>query len=150
MSNEHDSILILGIGSPFGADRVGWEAVELLRVEPALARARLEVSDRPGAGLLTLLQGVDTAILIDAVLSDSRPGTLHHLDPATLARGTRTSNHGFGVADALALGRVLGNLPPRLHLLGISAAGDHPPVLDAGALVALVLAMLRETTASSD
>lgn len=140
---DHD-ILILGVGSPFGADRAGWEAVELLRETGGLEGVRFETSDRPGARLLSMLEGVWNAIIIDALLCSAPPGTPLRIDPWTLAPGERSSNHGFGVADALALGRALGALPPRLSVIGISAEGNRVPTIDGPALTGLVRSILQE------
>lgn len=138
------NVLILGVGSPFGADRAGWEAVELLRETGGLEEVRFETSDRPGARLLSLLEGVWNAIIIDALLCSAPPGTPLRLDPETLSRGDRSSNHGFGVADALALGKALGALPPRLAVIGISAEGNRVPTIDGPALTGLVRSILQE------
>jgi len=144
VSNASSDLLVLGIGSPFGADRVAWEVVDRLRGDPRYSRLRLETADRPGAGLATYLQGVRAAILFDALLSDAPPGSLHRLHPAQLAPGDRTSNHGFGVADALALGRALGILPPRLALVGIAVAAEGEPVIDLPALHAMMRELMEE------
>jgi hydrogenase maturation protease len=111
---------------------------------------RMEVADRPGAGLLGLLRGAHAVILIDALACDSPHGTLHRIEPAALALDRGTSNHGFGVADALALGRVLGMLPPRLALIGVSAAGDSPAAIERAALRRMVCAIAQEMRACAD
>jgi hydrogenase maturation protease len=144
VSTEANDLLIVGIGSPFGADRAGWSAIDLLRLEREFSGFRMEVADRPGANLLGLLRDVPAAILLDALWCDSPPGTLHRLDPANLALDTRTSNHGFGVADALALGQVLGTLPRRLALLGISAMGSDVPTIDRATLIEMVRSIAQE------
>ena len=71
-------VRILGIGSPFGDDRVGWEVVERLRTGGYLApfpagAIAAECCDRAGAGLVAHLAGADFAILVDAMRSGAAP-----------------------------------------------------------------------------
>ena len=74
-------------------------------------------------GLLNLLGGVDTAILVDAVQSGADPGTLHRIDESaidTFANGS-DSAHGFGVGETLVLGRSVDpdSLPEVIVVIGI-------------------------------
>jgi hydrogenase maturation protease len=71
-------IRIIGIGSPFGDDAAGLEVARILAQAPQ-PNCEVIVADRPGANLLELLRGTDSAILIDAVRSEGSPGTLHEL-----------------------------------------------------------------------
>lgn len=123
-------VLVLGIGSPFGADRLGWMAVEALAGQGFGSRFEvdLESCDRPGVTLLEYLRGRRHAILIDALIGGLAPGTIRRLTLDELRAGSTLSNHGFGVADALALGGVLGELPEKLTVIGIEAGeGEEPP-----------------------
>lgn len=117
---------VFGIGSPFGDDRIGWEAI---RAAQALGFAqrhglqRLQACDRPGTQLLALLQGLDSAIVIDAMHSGAPPGTLRRLDSAELGGLHDTySTHGFGLAYTLSLGKTLAALPPCLVVYGVEIA----------------------------
>jgi hydrogenase maturation protease len=116
-------IRIIGIGSPFGDDALGLAAARVLERAPP-AGAQVVVVDRPGASLLDLLDGVDAAILIDAIRSGSPPGTLHDLDLRDVLRSSvrPVSSHDFGVAAAIQLADALGKLPARGRLLGIEIA----------------------------
>jgi len=122
------NILILGAGQSLrGDDAVGLETVRLWREQfPETARGvRVELSELPGLALLELLDGMDAAILVDAVHSSAPAGTLHRLGPDELASFTPGSGsaHGWGVAETLQLGRslypALANC--RVTLLGIEA-----------------------------
>ena len=70
--------------------------------------------DGEAASLLACLEGVRTAFLIDACVSGAPPGTVRRLD---LARDGDAlpdlqfglSTHGFGLAEAIALGQALGS-----------------------------------------
>jgi hydrogenase maturation protease len=93
---------------------------------------RLLKLDRPGGRLPAILDGAERALLIDALGGPGAPGAVRRIDPAELAAGgTGLSGHRFGVAEALALARALGLLPPRLALLGILAGcGPWPEPLE--------------------
>ena len=124
-------IQLIGVGSAFGDDRLGWAVVEALQRSSAVqalgpGRVAVSILDRPGAMLLAHWQDTDNVILIDAVHSGDPPGTLHGLTAADLASGgLPASSHGFGIACALELGRALGNLPGRVLLYGIEIDPAH-------------------------
>ena len=112
-------VATVGIGSPFGADRLGWEAIDVLQgVADWPLPVELVKLDRPGVNLLQALSGTDHAILIDALAGESGPP--RRLEPDALAGGGRLSTHAAGVAEVLRLGRTLGGLPTHLLLVGIS------------------------------
>jgi hydrogenase maturation protease len=123
-------VRIIGIGSPFGDDRLGWVAAERLRDSPAVQAAaeRIDISvlDGPGNELIAQWKGADTVVVIDAVRSGAMPGTVHCLDAAEIGDDVRLiSSHGFGLASALALGRALGELPNRTYVCGIELDPAH-------------------------
>jgi hydrogenase maturation protease len=65
------------------------------------------------------------AILVDAVVTGSSPGTIHKWDAAaqTLAgESFRCSTHALGVAEAIEMARALGRLPERVTVYGIEGA----------------------------
>ena len=64
----------------------------------------------------------DTVILIDAVHSGAKPGTIHRFDVHTQTIPTKFfhySTHAFGVAEAIELARTLKQLPQNLIVYGI-------------------------------
>lgn len=83
-------IRVIGIGSPFGDDRVGWYVVELLRGRVS-DTIELLALDRPGAALINWMHGVDWFILIDASGPQDLPGKVQHVDPDRLALPDRRS-----------------------------------------------------------
>ncbi len=117
-----ESCLIIGVGNPHrGDDGVGPRVIEELRsVLPA--SVRMETHDGEPASLMELWQTASTVILVDAVLSGAAPGKVFRLNleetsfPDTFRQH---STHGFGVAEAVALGRVMGRLPERLLFFGV-------------------------------
>jgi len=120
-------IRIIGIGAPFGDDAVGLEVAQILAVQPPPG-CEVLAADRPGAGLIDLLDGIEAAILIDAVCSGAPLGTIHELSFAELARhgGHFVSSHELGVAAAVQLARKLGHAPVRGGMLGIEIAALPP------------------------
>ena len=120
-------IRIIGIGSPFGDDAAGLEAARILAQAPP-PNCEVIVADRPGANLLELLRGIDSAILIDAVRSGAPAGTLHELSFDELSRCEAhfVSSHDLGVAAAVQLARKLGWAPAQGGVLGIEIAHTRP------------------------
>ena len=149
------STRVIGVGSPFGDDRAGWEVVAALEAAlrsgsaPPL-RVDVRACDRPGAALVHMLAGVQHAVIIDAALSaDSPAGSVRWLGEREIGARRATSSHGFGLAEALALARALGDAPPQVSVLAISAThfeGDalSDPVREAVRVaVREVLALIR-------
>ena len=116
---------IIGIGSPFGADQLGWRAVDLLQATPPANTEMLKL-DRPGSLLIRYFSEVADLVLIDAVQAGREPpGTPIRLELRELAAaGCRTSTHGFGVVEALQMARQLGLMPDKLLLIGIETGPD--------------------------
>ncbi len=108
---------VIGIGSPFAGDRAGWLVVD--RLQPLEGVDCLKL-DRPGPALLQQMEGYQQVILVDAVLS-SGPDEVMVLDRPALESLAQPaiSSHAAGVAEAIALGSALGNLPPQLYLVGV-------------------------------
>ena len=136
-------VRILGIGSPVAGDDLGWRLAEALgqaglpRYFPA-GMVHVTLCDRPGSLLLPAMRGARLAILLDAMRSGALPGTVRRLDMLELDDSTGLlSSHGFGVAEALALGRALEDLPPRVLIYGIET-GQAPSLPPPGDLVALL------------
>jgi hydrogenase maturation protease len=133
-------IRILGVGSPFGADRLAWQAVDHL-AGLGLTDCELTKLDRPGSQLLAYLQGVERVVIIDAVRLSDNPGSVITIDLETLHQlEYLTSSHGFGVAEAIALAGQLGQLPSKFHILGIQTGEDttQMPAIDLAALTRMV------------
>lgn len=128
-------IAVISIGQSLrGDDAAGLEAVRLWQEQyPQTARrVRMELAELPGLGLLDLLNGMDAAILVDAVHSSAAPGTLIRIGPEDLASFTPDagSAHGWGVAETLQLG---GSLYPSLADCRISLIGIEAGPMDMGA-----------------
>jgi hydrogenase maturation protease len=116
------SVIIIGVGNPYrGDDGAGLAVARSLR---SRSPRDVEVLERNGepASLIAAWEGADAVILVDAVSSGSKPGTIHALDAVKtpLDRDLfRYSVHAFGVAEAVELSRALGSLPRILWVYGI-------------------------------
>ena len=125
-------IRLYGIGSPFHGDQSGLRLVEeMIRdgFSPDIDGNvfDFQVLDRPGWGLLDCLRGPDPVILVDAMVSGSSPGTIRRIALPDLPHSLSTvSSHSIGVLPVLALGKVLGQLPPCLFLYGVEIAPFSP------------------------
>jgi hydrogenase maturation protease len=120
-----NSIRIIGVGSPKASESVGLLVVDQLnqidfRQDYPDYQISLEKLDHPGPALLDCIQGADLAIIIDALLSDHVPGEVVRLRPDDIVKEEwALSGNELGVAETIALGNVLGELPDRLLILGV-------------------------------
>ena len=116
------SVLILGIGNVYrGDDGAGVIAARRL-ADAQNNRVTVSAHSGEGAGLMDAWAGYDRVILIDAVSSDTPPGTVFRLDASAERIPTsffHYSTHAFSVAEAVELSRTLGTLPPSLVVYGI-------------------------------
>ena len=114
-------IKVLGLGNDLLADDgIGHLAVAAL--EPRLAgRADVEATALHGLALLDLLTGYDAAVVLDAACTGGHPvGTVHEIDPATLARIDSPSPHFAGFPEMLDLAARLDlHFPRRLRILAV-------------------------------
>jgi len=121
-------IVIIGVGQTMrGDDGAGPAAVKAwVKRYPQTqeaAQIRTEIEELPGLNLLSLLQGSDAAIIVDAVQSNNEPGKLHLIqdDSQFLSRDNAQSAHNLGVQETLALARLLRfeDLPELITIIGI-------------------------------
>lgn len=125
------SVAIIGIGSPFGEDQLGWHALRYLRADGGLERENASISymelDRPGMRLLECLRDHPAVVLIDALAcndNNQQQDAIERLDANRLTRdGGKYSSHDIGVAESLALAHALNELPISLTLYGLRRGG---------------------------
>jgi len=116
---------IIGLGSPVGDDRIGWDVVEQLR-ELLPPGVRVEETSDP-LRVLDCPLGCELLIVIDACCGAGPPGSFHRFawpDAQLMTQGG-VSSHGVGLATALELGGLLGKLPPRIVVFAIEAASTE-------------------------
>jgi hydrogenase maturation protease len=138
-------ILVAGLGNELrGDDAAGLLAVRALR---ALAPDGIDIEEHGDAASLTeSMSRHEEVVVIDAVASDSSPGTVLQLSPDAASSRRATSSHGLGLRQAVALTQVLG-ANPTVRVFGITGrvfelgAEPSPGVVRAAAEVA---ARIRE------
>ena len=124
-------VVAVGVGNVYRSDDgVGLAVAERLR--ETAPDIEVVTCEQEPLRLLDAWNGADLALVVDAVSSGARPGTVHRFDaseqpvPATVFRG---STHALGVGDAIELARTLGRLPTRVLVFGIEgerfSAGDR-------------------------
>lgn len=134
-----------------GDDGLGVAAIaRLLRCYRIPPDVRIEDGGTLGLALLGLLAETDRAILVDAVRTESPPGTLVRIDGDEVIDTVRDrlSPHQVGVADVLDAARLIGRYPSRVTLLGLVPETlelnvGRSNAVEAG-LVALVAAIAHE------
>ena len=118
---------VIGIGSPFGADQLGWLVIDALYAKRSLPDIELLHCRQP-AELPQLLAGCDKVILVDAMQAGDPAGTLRRFGPADLpAVGLAVSSHGFGVSEGVRLAATLGCQPAELVILGLEISQPEQP-----------------------
>ncbi len=121
-------MLLVGLGNPVcGDDAVGLrvaERVDALLDERPVPGVRVVTSTRGGFELLDLMAGADAAVVVDCLsVPDARPGAVRHLGLGDLAGCARlVGSHDIGLAEVVALGRLLGvPMPARLEVIAVEA-----------------------------
>jgi hydrogenase maturation protease len=116
--------VIIGMGNPLlSDDGVGITVAHA--VAEHLHALDLTVTELHTGGirLMEAMAGFKQAVVVDAMLSGSTPGTLHRFDPKDFVTTKNTfSSHDTDFATAFDLGRMVGvPLPERVSFWGIEA-----------------------------
>ena len=113
---------VLGVGNEWRRDdAAGLEVARRLRRGVAPGVRVLEREGEP-SGLLDAWEAEPEVVLVDAVSSGAKPGTVYRadaLDAPLSPELFRASTHHLSVAEAVELGRALGRLPQRLEIYAI-------------------------------
>ena len=124
-----EAALVIGVGNALrGDDAAGLVVAGHIR---ALGPPGVEVVEHQGdpVSLMDTWSHRDSVYLVDAVVADGTPGSVHRFDPVSSplpALFGRRGTHGAGVAEAIELARVLGLLPPHLTVYGIAGSSFVP------------------------
>ncbi len=139
--------LIIGCGNADCGDAAAGPLVAR-RLRAMGIEAREESGE--GLALMACWDMAEDAILVDAMATRAAPGSVRLWDLSSEPpprEAFPVSTHGFGVAAALDLARVLGRLPARTRIYGIEGhkfapgAPPSPAVLEAVEQVAVRIAM---------
>ena len=142
-------IKIIGIGSPFGADQLGWEVIKHLKNKLndkyLIENNHVLLSlDRPGTSLLEHMEGADKIVLIDALTGTKKPGQVLRLTADDIDNTTPViSSHNMGLRETLMLGKSLNSLP-EIILFGVDFGDNMGNVIDNGIISRLVSLVIKE------
>jgi len=121
----HAPVRILGCGSPLmGDDGVGLKVIEALKKTELEGLEGLDIADAGvcGLDLLNLLDGASKVIIVDAILTGSRKGSIHLIEGRDLITGTEphtlVSVHDLTITDVLRIGEQVQSLP-EIVVIGI-------------------------------
>jgi hydrogenase maturation protease len=118
--------LVAGIGSPIlGDDGVGIHAIRRLKKKPLPDHVDTQEIGTAGLTLLDSVRGYHRLILVDAMKTGARPGTVAVLSAEEVARAVHLgSGHDADFPSALALGeKLLGeHMPAEVIVLAVEAA----------------------------
>ncbi len=125
-------VRVIGIGSPFGLDRIGWDLIAALQQSEKLQtyldrQLMLESLDRPGVNLLRYFEAAEYVFIIDAVIDDNlaigeiKNYSIEEISSAELLQ----SAHSFGVREALSLAQTLNCVPQKTRIIGISVGQEN-------------------------
>jgi hydrogenase maturation protease len=116
--------MVIGVGNALRRDdAAGLQIAQ--RVRARADRADLSVRELEGEplSLLEMWAGADAVVLVDAIRSGGRPGTIHRLDasrqPLPAALRSSSSTHALGISEAIELARALRRLPRRVLVFGV-------------------------------
>ncbi|MEK7991691.1 MAG: hydrogenase maturation protease [Thiotrichaceae bacterium] len=117
-------IRVIGIGSPYGDDQLGWKVIDALEntfSQPvSLLRCEAPVTD-----LLTYLKQAEFAILVDAIHAELPIGQICSWSQLSLLPETSVSSHGMNLMTLLQLAENLGQSPHQWIVCGIVADSKH-------------------------
>jgi hydrogenase maturation protease len=110
-------IAVIGIGSDLrGDDGAGLEVARRLRGQVS-ERVRIIEHLGDGTALISAWQDANRVIVVDAVKSGAKPGTIFRFDSPYLSFPEQisfTSSHDFGLEEALKLATQLDQMPKSL------------------------------------
>ena len=122
-SDMAPTVLVLGIGNTvMSDDGVGVKVVQSLQNGYRFPE-NVELVDGGtlGLDLLPKLEGISHLIMVDAVETGKKPGSLVRLtgEDLPIALETKISPHQMGLKDLLAVARLLGHVPREMVLIGV-------------------------------
>lgn len=125
MSILHAPVRILGCGNLLmGNDGVGLKVIEALHKTELNNLKDLDIVDAGvcGLDLLSLFDDAIKVIIVDAVLANSPPGSVHRIEGKDLLEGAEfypmVSVHDVTITDVLKIGEQIQSLP-EIVLIGI-------------------------------
>jgi hydrogenase maturation protease len=130
-TREGRRFTVIGVGNAWRRDDAAGLLVARQLKAQGLTGVEVRESPATGTDIYEAWKGAAGAIVVDAVTGGGPPGTIYrfeaHDEGEVPLQGFRSaSSHGWGVAEALGLGRVFRELPPRLIIYGIEGKDFQP------------------------
>jgi len=135
-------IVIIGVGNLMrGDDGIGPRTAHRCAMTDLPSCDVIEL-DGETSRIIDAWAGRSLAIVVDAIRTGARAGTLHDLSVDDIvaidARNPSMSSHASGLAAAIELGQALDRLPTRLRIVGIEPAEmSHGTELSAAVQMAM-------------
>ncbi len=131
---DEPRVQVIGIGSPYGADRLGWLAIEHLEANRFCATfppGMVQLQSCPSPAQLPALIQPGTAVLLIDALQGRPLGEIQRLSWQELVQAPLISgSHGLGLREILPLIEVLYSRPEPITLLGIGVGDGFAEPLD--------------------
>ncbi len=122
-------IRVIGVGNDFRSDdAIGLKVAREIR-QKSLEGVAVEEVQGDGTKLMDAWSGANRVIIIDAVSSNQKPGTIHRIDPRKMEISLqmfRSSTHHFGLTEAIALARQYDCLPDDVVIYGVEGGNFAP------------------------
>ena len=118
-------VLVLGIGNPIlRDDGIGPRVISELQERVSSPDIIMEETSLAGMSLVEVLSGYTHAIIIDAIQTGQKPGTLYRLTPDSFqpSDAELISQHRIGILEALRCGKDLGlEMPEEVVFIAVEA-----------------------------
>lgn len=118
-------ISIVGVGNEImGDDGVGPEVIERLENATAETGERVRLVDAGTTGFFALeaMSGAERAVVVDAIATGARPGTIHEyrcVDGTFETDVPDMTMHDVSFTEAMVVGRGVYDLPEEIRILGV-------------------------------
>ena len=123
-------MVVVGIGNPMrGDDGVGPAAIDLLRQAGHLLDTEFMVMDGEATRLVEAWQGRRLAMVVDATVLGSTPGSIHRIEAGVdqlPGWSSGASSHSTGLADAVETRPRPRSAAPATHHLRNRTGRHHP------------------------
>ena len=123
------SVCVIGVGNPYrGDDAVGLLIARQLAERDIQSTIVAEVGG-DATELMDAMGKAPAVIIVDAMQSGTKPGTVHRFDAGTNALPDslfRSSTHAISVGEAIELCRALNRLPRHVIVYGIEGVRFEP------------------------
>ena len=117
-----DLILLIGVGNKYRSDDgVGLVVAREIR-QKQLSSISVKEESGEGAALMEAWEGYQSVIIVDAVSSGAKSGTIFKIDAnkkKVPVKFFHYSTHAFNVAEAIELARTMNTLPKRILIFGV-------------------------------